>query len=259
MNIQEAKAVLACMVLASMLIFSVPSYAEIDTENVVAVWLFDEDGGDVIKDSSGNGHDGQAVGGPAWEDGQFGKALQFDGVDDWVEVDELGVFDEVTICVWARYTGKVGIFRVIFNNNGWAAGDLHHQIRGPNELVFGVNGDGGHLFSEIFFDDSGLDIWHHFASSYSSANGFRQYHINGEPDASSEGTYPPVKIGPGRIGSWDTPGREWPGLLDELVIFNTILEQDDIQEIMNNGIEGILSVDPAGKLATRWGNIKAQE
>lgn len=31
-------------------------------ENTVAVWLFEEDGGTVVRDASGNGHDGEIIG-----------------------------------------------------------------------------------------------------------------------------------------------------------------------------------------------------
>lgn len=259
MNARRIGVARICASLIFMLLFAASDYAEIDQGTIVAAWLFDEGSGDTAKDFSGNGHDGEVVGGPDWVDGKFGKALEFDGIDDWVEVEEIGTFDEITICVWAKYTGKVGQFRVIFNNNGWVVGDLHYQIRVPNELNLAVNGDGGHLFSEIFFNDKEMDKWHHFASSYSATGDFRRHHINGEPDASDEKPLNPVKIGPARIGAWDggVGIREWQGMLDELIIFNAILDQEDIQAIMNDGIETVLSVEPIGKLATSWGDIKA--
>ncbi len=50
MNIQETKAMLTCMVLTSMLIFSASGYAEINQETTIVAWLFDEDGGDTVED-----------------------------------------------------------------------------------------------------------------------------------------------------------------------------------------------------------------
>ena len=48
-----------------------------------------------------------------------------------------------------------------------------------------------------------------------------------------------------------------PGLMDEVMIFHSALEQEDIQELMDKGYQNYLAVDPAGKLGTTWGQIKA--
>lgn len=45
---------------------------------------FDEGSGTTVHDSLGNGNYGTLLNGPAWVDGKFGKALSFDGTDDYV-------------------------------------------------------------------------------------------------------------------------------------------------------------------------------
>ena len=87
------------------LIVTLPGYVAIDPENVVGVWLFDEGEGEVLEDISGNGHDGIIVGKPKWVDSNFGKALEFNGQGEVVEVPELGLVDpttEVTIVTWGH-------------------------------------------------------------------------------------------------------------------------------------------------------------
>ncbi len=61
------------------------SSAKIDPKNIVGMWLFDEGKGDIAKDSSGNKNDGTLMNDPKWVDGKKkpGKALEFDGKDDW--------------------------------------------------------------------------------------------------------------------------------------------------------------------------------
>ena len=59
--------------------------ANIDSKNIMGMWLFDEGKGDIATDSSDQGNDGE-IHGAKWVDGKFGKALEFDGVDNWVEV-----------------------------------------------------------------------------------------------------------------------------------------------------------------------------
>lgn len=235
---------------------SLSSFAEIDPATIVAGWLFDAGNGDTVADVSGNGHDGEIQGAPKWGDGKFGKALEFDGANDWIAVPEIGIFEEITACVWAQYTGRVGQFRVIFNNNGWAAGDVHHQIRPANELVWAVNGDGGHFFSKTFFTDKEMNKWHHFATVYSTKQKLRRYYINGEENIEDDKGVVMGKLGPARIGAWDGGNRQWMGLLDELIFFNVALGQEDIQQLMETGFEKTLPVAVKGKLATKWGALK---
>jgi len=54
-------------------------------ENLVAHYRFDESSGTVLMDYSGQGNHGRIMGNPAWVTGQWGSALEFDGVDDWVD------------------------------------------------------------------------------------------------------------------------------------------------------------------------------
>ena len=66
------------------------SDAEIDPESIVGAWLFDETNGKVAKDSSGNGNDGNLVGGAKWAKGKFGNAIELNGKDAWVTVPRNG-------------------------------------------------------------------------------------------------------------------------------------------------------------------------
>ena len=67
------------------LIFTGQSSAKIDSKSIVGVWLFDEGSGKTARDSSGKGNDGELMNNPKWVSGKFGKALEFDGKDDWAK------------------------------------------------------------------------------------------------------------------------------------------------------------------------------
>ena len=87
MRVVLAKLSLVCISLIVIsLMLTGQSSAKIDQETIVGMWLFDEGKGEVTKDSSGNGNDGKLMNGPKWVDGKFGKALEFDGTDDNVEM-----------------------------------------------------------------------------------------------------------------------------------------------------------------------------
>ena len=49
--------------------------AEIEPENIVGIWFFNQGTGKVVKDSSDNRVDGELKGGVRWVNGKFGKAL----------------------------------------------------------------------------------------------------------------------------------------------------------------------------------------
>jgi hypothetical protein len=46
--------------------------------------------------------------------------------------------------------------------------------------------------------------------------------------------------------------------VDEVAIFGSALDVDDINLIMTMGIIGAFPVSPAGKLATTWSYVKSQ-
>ena len=48
-------------------------------KHTVAVWLFEEGAGKVVKDASGNGHDGKFAGSPKWVKAKFGTGLELPG------------------------------------------------------------------------------------------------------------------------------------------------------------------------------------
>ena len=50
--------------------------------DLIAYWPFDEGTGAQTADQSGNSHNITSIGGATRTDGKFGKALEFDGIDD---------------------------------------------------------------------------------------------------------------------------------------------------------------------------------
>jgi hypothetical protein len=79
------------------------SFAGIN-DGLVGYWKFDEGSGNIAHDYSGNGNDG-TIYGASWTEGISGYALDFDGVDDYVDVSDDECFDitlAVTLVAWAN-------------------------------------------------------------------------------------------------------------------------------------------------------------
>src|SRR4030042_5644689 len=97
-------------------VFSVAltSIAKAADPDLVGWWRLDEGSGTTATDFSGKGNNGTLQGDTAWVNGYLGKALKFDGVDDYVDVqhnETLTVDNEVTVMAWInaeRYIGPTG-------------------------------------------------------------------------------------------------------------------------------------------------------
>ena len=93
-------------IIALGLVFANLARAEIGAEDVVGIWLFDdEEEGKVALDSSDNGHHGEIKDGIVWTEGKFGGALEFPGLDGvHVEVPpvEALTLTTFTITAWVN-------------------------------------------------------------------------------------------------------------------------------------------------------------
>src|SRR3990170_7792517 len=73
--------------------------------SLVGHWKFDEGSDIVAADSSGRGNTGTLVNNPAWVDGKYGKSLDFNGIDTYVELNDTLDFtgtSPFSITIWVK-------------------------------------------------------------------------------------------------------------------------------------------------------------
>ena len=246
------------------LCFTLQSEARIDPESIVGVWLFDNDPRAGVKDHSGNGHDGLVKGNVKWVEGKFGEALEFPGASgNLVEIPHTPELSLVTFTIVAWYKGEA--------TDSWqylVSKEIPHNSR---NYSIGVQKDTGVMMTQItvgaeqWKTATGKTVltngeWHHMAGTYdgtlikSWVNGVMEAQTGeqGEPDHPED---EPLRIGA-------VNGIPVKGVIDEVALFSVALEEEDIQEIMNNGLAEalqILAVAPAEKLTLTWGRIKKGE
>ena len=227
-------------------------------EHTVLLYTFETGAGNTVKDLSGNKNDGELMG-PKWGEGNPGGGLTFggNGPRDFVEIpdsESLDLVEGLTVEMWvyleawstAGGTGatketsyKVGprdnkkvLFRMTTDKQAWGAAVVH----GKTELP--------------------LKKWVHIAGTYDGKSGEGKIYIDGVLD------------GEGNIGGNIVPNNDvlWlgrgagpflEGRMDEVRISNIARSEEEIQELMNKGIEGVLAVRPQDKLATTWGKLKS--
>jgi hypothetical protein len=241
-----------CFILAFIFIVG-SSHAKIAPENVLGVWLFDESG-KVIKDSSNNGKDGTIGGNPKSVGGKFGKALEFDGASDFVNVPvNLNECKEVTEVIWT-YTHALppGERYQIFSNDAGSYGRCI-QIRPANYWIFHTEGQ-----AITYAVVPTLNTWEHLAATWSAKE--VKFYINGKLVATGVGDTATYNDGTTvNIGSNLSKKDYYDGILDEVALFNAVLTEEDIKNIADNGVGkalGMVAVSNAGKLATAWANVK---
>ena len=233
--------------------------AEIDPEKAAGVWLFDEGAGDDVEDSSGKENHGTIIG-AKWVDGKFGDALEYSGGQS-VEIastPDLQLGDEHTMMAWFYATNIVEHRQLIAKNAEYL---LRIDRAGENNKMSAFVSIGGWepRASSLVPE---LKTWIHFAATFDSGANADQLvvYVNGERQGSS--TRPGKGVGnndPVTIGRWGG-GSFFEGIIDEVAIFKSVLTEDDLQTIMEHGLEktlkGTAAVDVTGKLAVTWGSLK---
>lgn len=242
--------------------------AEVD-ETLVLCLSFDEGKGEVVKDLSMYGNNGEIKGEPKWVDGKFEKALWFDGTDDWVQVPDnpsLRVKEAVTVMAWIKAE------RHTFPGTNWQG--IIAKSNSPRSYSFYTEVSQGLHFStsaaspQPFYGSVStakvpLKEWVHVAvvAETGKNGGTHRYYVNGEPGG--ERSFPGLTTLPGDSDMQDVLiGRTWEnsrfflGAIDEVRIWNRALSEKEIKEQMNRGAKELLPVQPLGRLTTSWGRIK---
>ena len=260
----KAKCLLISMVVLFVAVaLASSSYAKIDLETCVGMWLFNEGKGDVTADASASKNDGTLQGGPEWTDGIFGEALQFDGADDYVNVgnaDNLSITGDLTFSMWVKISEYPTSWRNMLSklvDDTHAEFNFRYKTSTQGQFYYGT-GSAAIVCNWNPTEDLPLDTWTHIAGVRKSKtyqklyfNGVEKRTMNITADAVS--TTANVTIGRQSNAS----GFFFNGIIDEVAIFNVALGAEDIQTLMNKGLEEWVSaVDSSGKLVSTWAALR---
>jgi hypothetical protein len=244
------------------------SYAKLDEKTLVGLWMFDEGNGKTAKDGSPNKNDGALTGNPKWVNGKFGKALEFDG-SNFVDMgsDESLQFDgDVTIVFWAKPENVAAGRQNIVCKSYGGEGCLTIEPDGRMSFYWGDCGGNCQPYVEVARPAPGTFVdneWIHVVEVRDVSKREYQLYKNGEVVATDGwaecGVHPCGDSAPSELNLLIGSGYagKFIGVIDDVGIFNTVLSEDDIMNIMNNGLKGAtVAVEPAGKLATTWARLK---
>ncbi|MCD6166783.1 DUF2341 domain-containing protein, partial [bacterium] len=229
-------------------------------DGVVGNWHFDEGSGSTAYDSSGNDNDGTLTNGPQWVDGKYGKALSFDGSDDYVDIDHkdcLNMTGDHTLMIWIKpvnwndgshrcffakgdryfyranyYMGKSkgNFLKYTWYSSGWR--DITYNYQPPDnvwtQLAYVVNYSSNSVSfyaNGVFLSTENADF-----SSYPVITNSDPLYIGGYKN--DEGTY-----------------EEMNADIDEVLIYNRALSAEEISDLYNN--YGYTTENYPGKVLVR--------
>lgn len=213
-------------------------------KGLVGIWIFNEGSGNKIFDLSGNANNGTLtamIPESDWISSTRGSALDFDGVNDYVDTNsDLGItYFNTTWSATAWF--NVDDFSAQSTIVGWGRGDV------PPYYYWMIAVDTSGKLEFWAYDgtnrvvDSGAVIvlagrWHHVAAMYDNGNvtlymdGAR---VNSGSVPTADRTDSENKV---RIGyyTYNTEGWYLDGLVDDVRIYNRALATDEVQQLYRN-------------------------
>ena len=196
------------------------------------------------------------IGDPKWtKDGYFGGALEFDQVGDEINVPYHADLNQetFTICAWANVEpGSANHRAVISSRNVPSTGYIFYAE--PQNTWEFWTGDGE--WRKTQGPAVKLGDWEHLAATF--ADGTQKFYVNGELEgetASALIVNPSQELLIGAGANERDHEYFFKGVIDEVLIYDRELDEDEIAAVMKSES---FAVEPSGKLAVTWGQLKAK-
>ncbi len=223
------------------------------TGMLAAWWKLDETEGTEVADSSGHGHDGISHGSPAWlpAAGRVGGALQFDGVDDYVDTGWAADLPTYTVAAWIKSPAAPISLPV---TSGPVHREKNFQINwnhGDDKFRGAAGVRVGETWYAASFGQLNADTWYHLAATYDGES-LKTYKdgILVTDNASASGT-PDAETETLKFGRHATAEAYFAGTIDDVSIFTYALSADEIKALH----AGKSPIDMAGLPAVASGEM----
>ena len=137
-------------------------------------------------DSTGT-NNGTTLGSPTYGPGRIGQAINLDGIDDHVAIENFhyasGGHSEVSVCAWIRTSSEDDQIIASFDRNEYWRLEINGDSAGPGQVGWGVMTDTGQVYGSSARVDDGQ--WHHVAGTFD--NGTLTVYVDGNAEESISG------------------------------------------------------------------------
>lgn len=198
---------------------------------------FAEGAGTFTYDRSGSANNGELKNSVAWlASAQYGRALTFDGVDDYVHVPDNANLRLTTAATWMAWVKPNQLSAETVINKGENCGDPDYivQLGGPgstNGLSFWDGTAWRNSNNSVLTTSS----WQHIAVTWNGST--VNFYVNGSPQGSVSGVNMTTSTGNvsiGRQGGTVWQCNYFSGSIDEVAIYNRTLSATEVQTRYND-------------------------
>jgi hypothetical protein len=210
----------------------------------LAHWKLDESKGAVAADSSGNGNDGTLVGNPIWRpaDGQIGGAIDLDGRGAYIRVTKAKGLDfapgSFSVSAWVNAREVRGGWQTIMEYD-------RDSTRG-NRFGLWIDANGRFHFRvgmNTWQTTQSLSAnqWHLLTATYDASTRQMKLYINGVLGGTAtnlSGYVAPTQATLTIGVRGDEASEFFNGLLDDIRIYGTVLNADDVLAMIGAGRNG---------------------
>jgi len=231
-----------------------------NNSGLIAYWKFNEGSGNQTYDCSGNNYNG-TIYGASWTGGINGTALDFDGIDDYVQIPSwyLPAMSSFSYLLWfnpsVNLSSGSGRMDLIYGGGPYGRPCVTFNREGNGKITLHVT------INDIQYEDVNTatctwqsDTWYFITFTWDGTI-FKVY-LNGELENTviHAGTHR-HQPGPLNICTMDTHEFFFNGKLDEINIYNYSLTNDEITEYYEDyfPIEKVYIDDGFDENTTGWG------
>ena len=204
--------------------------------SLVGYWSFDNIQGTVVPDLSGSGNDGTINGAPLTVDGPFGKALQLDGINDYIDcgnAESLNLTEKVTLAAWVKTVdaGEPAAGQTGGQNHYISKHNSYQMKHRTNLLIFAIWDSGSPHATRISIDDSFNGEWHHVVGMYDGT--VLKTYVDGklEGEAGHVGDIDPIALNVNIGKNPNQDNMNFDGQIDEALIYNRDLSTAQVYEL----------------------------
>ena len=195
-------------------------------DSETAHWSFDEGNGSILIDNSEYGNNG-TIYGATWTKGKYGKALSFDGVNNYVSIPNSPILNpdsDLSVEAWIYPLDTDREYQIIGKNKQFMLRIDPSYDLGTVSFFVWINGYPEPRARGIVLP---ANVWSHVVGTY---NGVQvKIYVNGQLAGSSyrsgliDNTTNPVTIG-------NIYGHYFTGSIDEVHIYNRALSEQEVKE-----------------------------
>ncbi len=194
--------------------------------------------------------------------GKFGKAMNFDGTNDYVSVGTQSSLDVIggdfTVSSWVK-TAQTGSTKWILQkgSGNLLASDKGYSLylgTSGTKWTFGVwDGTSGHDITPSTTQGVDTTNWHHLVRVFAASTQTPYLSVDGilaSQATNSSYSTPSISANNFNIGATGAAGSSWSGGIDEVKVYSYALSSDEVKLDYNQGANLVLGTEDTGAKIT---------